>query len=114
MNKGKKFLKIVTGVILLMIVVGFTIMLLWNWLVPQLFNGSQIGFWQALGLFLLARILFGGWGGKCRGGAQWKSRYIEKFSAMSPEERERFKKRMSEKWCYGGREKETTTSASND
>ena len=102
------------GGILLLIVVGVVIMLLWNWLVPQLFNGAEIGFWQALGLFLLARILFGGWGGKCRGGAQWKSRYIEKFSAMSPEERERFKKRMTEKWCHGSRGKETITPTSND
>lgn len=113
MNKGKKFLKILTGAILLLIVVGVVIMLLWNWLVPQLFNGSEISFWQALGLFLLARILFGSWGGKCRG-AQWKGRYIEKLSAMSPEDRERFKKRMSEKWCYGGHQKETPTRASND
>jgi hypothetical protein len=31
---------------------------------------------------------------------QWKQRYHEKLSSMTPEERERFKARMREKWCY--------------
>ena len=33
-------------------------MLLWNWLMPELFHFKKIGFWQALGLNLLAGILF--------------------------------------------------------
>ena len=114
MNKGKKFLKIFAVGVVCLLVVGGVIMLLWNWLVPHLFSGPQITFWQALGLFLLAKILFGGWrGGKCRngGGVAWKNRYYDKLAAMSPEERESFKKRMSEKWCYSGsKEKPKTTS----
>lgn len=106
MNKGKKFIKIFAAAILFLLALGGVIMLLWNWLVPHLFSGPQITFWQALGLLLLSKILFGGWsGGKCRycGGPGWKSRYNEKLSTMSPEERERFKKRMSEKWCRSER-----------
>ena len=38
---------------------GIVIMLLWNWLMPQLFQIATINFWQAVGLALLARILFG-------------------------------------------------------
>ncbi len=34
-------------------------MVLWNWLVPTLFGLPAIGFWQALGLLVLSRILFG-------------------------------------------------------
>lgn len=105
MNKGKKILKIFVLGVLGLLALGGVIMLLWNWLVPHLFSGRQITFWQALGLFLLARVLFGGWaGGRCRNGcgAGWKNRSYEKLSKMSPEERERFKRRMSEKWCYGG------------
>jgi len=36
------------------------VMWLWNWLCPTLFNLPHIGFWQALGLSLLGRFLFGG------------------------------------------------------
>jgi hypothetical protein len=34
-------------------------MLLWNWLVPAIFSGPAVTFWQALGLLVLAKILFG-------------------------------------------------------
>jgi hypothetical protein len=33
---------------------------LWNWLLPPLLGWRTIGFWQALGLLVLTRILFGG------------------------------------------------------
>lgn len=92
---------VVAGVFFLLLL-GAVTMFLWNWLVPALFNGPQIGFIQALGLLLLSKILFSGWGGhRCRtGGAHaWKHRYYEKLASMSPEERERFKSRMREKWC---------------
>jgi len=35
---------------------------LWNWLMPALFGLPVIGFWQAFGILLLAKILFGGHG----------------------------------------------------
>lgn len=39
--------------------VAFPIMLLWNWLMPTIFHLPEITFWQALGLYLLAKGLFG-------------------------------------------------------
>lgn len=39
---------------------GYLLMALWNWLMPVVFGFHTIGFWQALGLFLLFSILFGG------------------------------------------------------
>jgi len=116
MNKGKKFLKIFAAGVVCLLLLGAIIMLLWNWLVPQLFNGPQIGFVEALGLFALSKILFGSWGGgKCKNGGahSWKSRYYDKLSSMTPEDRERFKKRMSEKWCSGGH-KDTPAGTSID
>jgi hypothetical protein len=46
-------------------VFGFTfvVMWLWNWLVPELFHGPVIGYWQTLGLLILSKILFSGIGG---------------------------------------------------
>lgn len=41
---------------------GWIVMLLWNALLPDLFHTSAIGYWQAVGLLLLARILTGGLG----------------------------------------------------
>lgn len=38
---------------------GFVIMWLWNWLMPMLFGLREITYWQAIGIFLLAKILFG-------------------------------------------------------
>ena len=39
---------------------GYFVMLLWNWLMPELFGLITITFWQAAGIVLLARLIFGG------------------------------------------------------
>jgi len=38
----------------------FVTMSLWNALIPQLFHGPILTFWQAAGLFLLSKILLTG------------------------------------------------------
>ena len=45
--------------VLVAIILGLPLMLLWNWLMPSLFNLPMISFWQAVGLNLLSGILFG-------------------------------------------------------
>jgi hypothetical protein len=67
---------------------GELVMHLWNWLAPAIFGWHLITFWQALGLLLLSRILFGSWGG---GGGSRRSRRREKWDKMTPEERERLR-----------------------
>ena len=44
------------------IVFTFVVMWLWNWLVPELFNGPEVTYWQTLGLLILSKILFSGIG----------------------------------------------------
>lgn len=113
MNKGLKILKWTVIGILFVIVFGGVTMLLWNWLVPDLFNGPTINFWQALGLLLLSKILLSGFGGKGGHGGHWKQKYANKLASMSPEERERFKNRIREKWCsrdHGTSDSKTDTS----
>ncbi len=60
-----KVLKII-GMILLGILVaallGFVIMWLWNWLMPMIFGLTTITYWQGIGVFILAKIIFGGIG----------------------------------------------------
>jgi hypothetical protein len=40
------------------LLMGFPVMLLWNWLMPTIFGFKEISFLQALGLSILCRILF--------------------------------------------------------
>ena len=42
---------------------GAVVMLLWNWLASAIFGLGVINYWQALGLLVLCRILFGSFGG---------------------------------------------------
>ena len=67
------------------------VMLLWNALLPGLAGWSTVNYWQALGLLILCRLLFGGLHHghplACRGG---RHRLHEKWLLMSREERETF------------------------
>ncbi len=118
MKKGVMIVKMMVFGLLAVTAFGFITMWLWNWLVPTLFNGPIIDFWQTLGLIVLSKILFSGFGGKSKGnhtgngyGAQWKKRFVNKVSALSPEEREAFKQKMKDKWCRW--DENTSTKDSN-
>ena len=91
------FLLIPPALVLFGWLFGEMIMHLWNWLLPGLFGWKTITFWQGLGLLVLCRTLFGGWGGGNRGGKnkKWKNRCEP--DGMTPEERERFRQRMRER-----------------
>lgn len=102
MNKGVLILKCVLLAILAILAMGTVTMLLWNWLVPLLFKGPEITFLQTLGLLLLSKLLFWSFGGKhhSHGNAPyWKKGFYEKFSDMTPEQRQAFKQKMKDKWC---------------
>jgi hypothetical protein len=81
-------LKALLVVLVLAALVSFVVMSLWNALMPELFNGPRIGFWQAAGLLVLSRILVGSWRG---GPGHWRQRHWER---MTPEERARVRARM--------------------
>jgi hypothetical protein len=70
---------------------GEVVMHLWNWLLPALFGWRLITFWQALGLLILCRILFGGWGGRGGHRSHFRRRMDERWQRMTPEEREKFR-----------------------
>lgn len=73
------------------------VMGLWNALVPTLFRGPAIGFWQAAGLLVLSRILFGSWRGRGWRG-RWGHRHLrERWQSMTPEEREKLRERLQER-----------------
>jgi hypothetical protein len=117
-ERQKKLIKVIwitplviLGIALFIFIGGTIVMTLWNWLVPPLFSLPAINFWQALGILLLCRILFGGFG--MRGGGQSSGsrrrlsdriadrvaeRVSERLENMTPEERERFRQRARERW----------------
>ena len=88
--------------IALLVVVGiaafsYVVMTLWNWLIPGIMGWKAIDFWQALGLLVLTRLLFGfrGFGHwHHHGHHRWKQRMRERWMAMTPEEREKFREGM--------------------
>ena len=81
------------GFAVFIVIGGEIVMHLWNWLAPTLFGLREVTFWQALGLLLLCRILFGGFGLGGGGGHRSRSRWkmSERWEQMTPEERERFR-----------------------
>ena len=107
MGKGR-FVFIPVMVVAFLSLITYVIMTLWNNILPEVIHVETITFWQAAGIFILCKLLFGfgRMGGPGRGAAFRKRRLAEKMKHMSPEELEEFKKRMGEhkfgrfgNWC---------------
>ena len=79
--------------LILVVLAAFSvlIMALWNVLMPVIFHLPVINFWQAAGLLILSRLLFGiGKPSRSWPGNYWKNELRNKISKMSPEERREF------------------------
>jgi hypothetical protein len=96
-----RVLKVVAIVIVAFTVFGFVVTHLWNFLMPGLFGLRTITFWQAVGLMVLGRLLFGGFGPRF-GGGPWRRHMKERWEQMTPEEREKFREGMRGR-CGGPR-----------
>jgi hypothetical protein len=88
------FLVAPPAIVLFVWLFGEIVMHLWNWLLPGLFGWHVITFWQALGLLVLCRILFGGFGNGGKGGGRRGRRKAEMWEKMTPEEREVIRQNM--------------------
>ena len=84
---------------------GGIVMLLWNSILVPVLHVASLSFWQATGLLLLSKILFGGfrggpWRGKqgrCGNGASWREDMRSRWAQLSPEEREQLQQRWKDK-----------------
>lgn len=92
----RRGLKILFFIILAATVFSFVVMELWNHLMPAIFGLHTIGFWQALGILVLSKILFGGFRGRPGFAMHWRERMMERWEHMTPEEREKFRARLRE------------------
>jgi hypothetical protein len=91
----------ILGMLLFIAIGGEIVLQLWNWLLPPLFGWRQITFWQALAILALCRILFGGFGWHGSGRSGFRRRMEERCQNMTPEERERFRQGVRERWGCG-------------
>lgn len=109
--KGR-FIFIPIAVAAFLSLISFVVMQLWNNLLPDILHVGVITFWQAMGIFVLCKILFGfgrgkrgGWGGNPWGGNPWggnpwmRQKMQERFRSMTPEQKEKFKQKMSDRAC---------------
>lgn len=109
--RTRKIAKIVLLVVIVgplaILLFGGLVMYLWNAILPGLLHAGVITFWQAVGLLVLCKILFGSMGsGRGRYRKQWGGpppHLKEKFMNMSEEEKAAFKQHWKEKWM-GGKE----------
>lgn len=96
-DRVRRIVKVVCIGVLAVGVFGLLVMALWNWLMPPLFGLARIGFWQALGLFVLSKLLFCGFqGGRPRRPRDWHRRMAERWAKMTPEERDKFRQGVRE------------------
>ena len=112
-NKKQKLLKEVAahvaGGLILLAVLPLLVMWLWNALIPGIFAVSPIGFWQAAGLYLLARVLtcplrarFDIDGAERRRHKRYRNHHHElheQMHGMSREERREFIRRRMRSLC---------------
>ena len=91
-------------VVLALIVVGgmgWAVLHLWNWLMPEVFGLRAVSFWQAVGLMALSWILFGGPGWM---GPRSPRRYAysrgdwQRWQQMTPEQRAAFREGLRGQW----------------
>ena len=84
---------------------GLLVMSLWNALLPAIIGVKAIGFWQALGLLVLCRILFGGLGFRPGMFGMGRRRMHERWMQMTPEQREEFMQHRRERFHRGHRDR---------
>jgi hypothetical protein len=89
---------------------------LWNGVLTDVLDVKAITYWQALGILVLARILFGGF--PCRRGdgfgpPRWvRHRMMRHWQSLTPEQQEKMREKMRARFgdwprpCCGGEEAE--------
>jgi Ca2+/H+ antiporter, TMEM165/GDT1 family len=104
-SRFPRFILFLLFIFAFLVPLSFIIMALWNNILVAVLHVSVINFWQALGLFALSRILFGGFPGKPGWAGRGRRRHEmeemrNKWFNLSPEERKNFKQNWKNR-CWG-------------
>ena len=94
-----KLVKMLMFLIFAIVFVGVVALLvfgLWNYLMPGVFGLPKIGYWQAVAMLVLSRILFGRFAGP--GGRWGRRRFATGWNDLTPEERARFRQAMGDRF----------------
>ncbi|MEO8712859.1 MAG: hypothetical protein ABI405_12080 [Parafilimonas sp.] len=94
-NRNKFFIGIPLIIIAGILLISFIVMQLWNAILPSVLNVHPITYWQAVGILILSKILFGSFGrrnfsSREKGwprGMHWRQKWMN----MSDEERAKFR-----------------------
>ena len=99
----QKVLTVIGFIILgagLLFLFGWVVMLLWNWLMPEIFGLKTLSYWQAWGVLALSCILFGriggGGGGKSSSDRKRKRKLRSYIREQAEEEEEKKAKAAKE------------------
>ena len=102
---------IILGVLAIIALLSFIVMSLWNIILSPVLHIGVINFWQALGILVLSKILFGGFHRR-HWGSDRRHAWQQKFATMTPEEREKFKSEWRNR-CNRWSGKDQSTAASS-
>lgn len=114
--KSTRIAKIILFVLIIapiaIFIFGSIVMLLWNNALVPVLHVSAVTFWQALGILVLAKILFSSFGGRGGGPGRyaWRKRMMRNWKDMTPEEKEKFKEQWRDycgRWGYKPWDSET-------
>ncbi len=117
-NRKLRIFKFILMAIAFVAVFSMITMLLWNWLIPDIFRGPTITYLQSVGLIVLSQILLRGFGRSVRhshwrGHEHWRKRMQERWEKLTPEEREQWKEKCGH-WRWEDWDKDKTEKTEQD
>ncbi len=81
---------------------GGVVMLLWNAILPAVAHVGALTYWQAVGLLVLCRMLFGGFPGRRHHGPSWKH---DSNNPISADDKTHFRNEWRKRWHHSPEEK---------
>ena len=89
-----KWLMIGSLILAITLLMGGVVMFLWNMILPEVANVKPLNYWQAVGLLVLFKILFGGLGKRHH--RKHRKHWKEKWMNMDDQERMEFKNKWKD------------------
>lgn len=100
--KGKIALFVLLAICIFAVVSGL-VMWLWNSILPEVIGAKMLNFWQAAGILVLCKILFGGCNAKKSfGGEKFRRLKEESKTVLTADEKLKFKEMWKQRCDRSG------------